>query len=450
MGKQSEPPTNAIVADLNYLAQVIHRRIELHLCGKASAQQIQDEIQRPIHRSANSHYLRFIEEHDLSDEEHLVLLMALAPHIQPGFFDQVVAQLVPQGGDFPQIGGIRGQRSRGFLPTGETVLFVLAGNDLDRRFEIQRFFSDDHIFARRQLLSLEPLMNGEPIMSGQLSLNLELIDIFAFGRVSRPRFSIDFPAQHVTTDLTWDDLVLPDQTQKQIHELVTWINHGDSLLNEFGMRGKIKPGYRALFHGPPGTGKTLTASLLGKSTGRDVYRVDLSMVVSKYIGETEKNLAKLFERAKNKDWILFFDEADALFGKRTNTRDAHDKYANQEVAYLLQRIEMFDGLTILASNFKTNIDEAFMRRFQASIHFPMPQAPDRERLWSLAFPGAITFARDVDLGAIASQYELTGAHIINVVQYALLQSLERGDRRIQRSDIVNGIRREVSKEGKVI
>ena len=131
------------------------------------------------------------------------------------------------------------------------------------------------------------------------------------------------------------------------------------------MRKRVKPGYRALFHGPPGTGKTLTATLLGKHTGRPVFRIDLSRVVSKYIGETEKNLSRLFDKAEHKDWILFFDEADALFGKRTEIRDAHDKYANQEVAYLLQRIESYAGLVILATNQRGNIDEAFLRRFQA-------------------------------------------------------------------------------------
>ena len=137
------------------------------------------------------------------------------------------------------------------------------------------------------------------------------------------------------------------------------------------MKKVLKPGFKALFHGLPGTGKTLTAMLIGKKTGLDIYRVDLSQMVSKYIGETEKNLAKVFDKAEHKNWILFFDEGDALFGKRTNTKDAHDRYANQQVSYLLQRIEEYDGLVILATNLKNNIDDAFLRRFQSIIHFPM-------------------------------------------------------------------------------
>ena len=130
--------------------------------------------------------------------------------------------------------------------------------------------------------------------------------------VSKPRFSIDFPAEYIETEMEWDDLVLHPTTLGQIRDIENWINHNDTLLREWGMQKKIKPGYRALFYGPPGTGKTLTATLLGKYTGKDVFRIDLSRVVSKYIGETEKNLSRLFDKAKNKNWILFFDEADAV------------------------------------------------------------------------------------------------------------------------------------------
>ena len=148
--------------------------------------------------------------------------------------------------------------------------------------------------------------------------------------------------------MAWDDLVLDDLVHEQVQEINTWLEHGATLMSDWGLYRKIKPGYRSLFYGPPGTGKTLTASLLGKTSGRDVYRIDLSMVVSKYIGETEKNLSKIFDTAENKNWILFFDEADSLFGKRTATNSSNDRHANQQTAHLLQRVEDFPGVVILA------------------------------------------------------------------------------------------------------
>ncbi|MCA9542647.1 MAG: ATP-binding protein, partial [Myxococcales bacterium] len=187
-----------------------------------------------------------------------------------------------------------------------------------------------------------------------------------------PAFGADFPARHIETELDWDSLVLHPGTRAQVDEIETWLQHGPTLLYEWGMAARLRPGYRSLFYGPPGTGKTMTACLLGKATDRPVFKVDLSLVVSKYIGETEKNLARVFDQAQYKGWILFFDEADALFGKRSETRDAHDRYANQEVSFLLQRIETFDGVAILASNQKETLDQAFTRRFESMFDFPLP------------------------------------------------------------------------------
>lgn len=212
----------------------------------------------------------------------------------------------------------------------------------------------------------------------------------------------------------------------------------------------LKPGYKTLFHGPPGTGKSLTASLLGKKLGFDVYRIDLSQTVSKFIGETEKNLAKVFDKAESKDWILFFDEADALFGTRTATKDAHDRYANQQVSYLLQRIEEYNGLVILASNLKSNIDDAFLRRFQTIIRFPIPCSKERYNLWQMAFSDACLLEKGIDLYQIANDYELAGGSIINAVQYASLMALDREGTEIKMADILQGVKREYHKNGRTV
>lgn len=188
-------------------------------------------------------------------------------------------------------------------------------------------------------------------------------------KFSKTKLKSDFPAQLIKTELDWNDLKLKEKTMTEVKEIELWLKHNDTLLKNWNMKRKIKSGFRVLFYGPPGTGKKLTACLLGKYSERDVFRVNLSQVVSKYIGETEKNLSSLFEKASQKDWILFFDEADAIFGKRTNIKDAHDKYANQEVSYLLQRIEAYPGLVILSSNLKTNSESSYIRRFNSIIEF---------------------------------------------------------------------------------
>jgi SpoVK/Ycf46/Vps4 family AAA+-type ATPase len=278
----------------------------------------------------------------------------------------------------------------------------------------------------------------------------EYLGRFTTGDRHKPSFSSTFPARRITTTLEWNDLVLPEAVLEDVEEIAAWIRHQRTLLGEWHLDQKFTPGFRSLFYGPPGTGKTLTAALLGKATGRDVYRVDLSLVISKWVGETEKNLANVFDQAEASDWILFFDEADALFGKRTNTTSANDRYGNQEVAYLLQRVEDCPGVVILASNLKGNIDEAFARRFQSMIYFPIPGPDERLRLWRHAFSKPIRLERGADLAQVAERFEVTGGAIVNVLRYAALMALRRGVKTIRLHDITDGIRRELRKDGKVI
>ncbi len=446
-------PSNAVnlTHSLEYLEQVIHARLAIHFAAVADGGGDGTAIELPPlgFYDDTSAFGEFMKRRQPEFEEYVVILLALAGHVQPDFLEKTIREALPDAGDYPEIGGARDRESRGFLPTGETALFLMAGDDLDRRFEVQRIFTADHWFAKENILHLEPAHEGEPYWSGRLLLNPEFIELFTLGHVSSPPFSAAFPAQEIHTELEWDDLVLGPGVLEQIDEIKRWIEHNDTLLDDWGMRGKIRPGYRALFYGPPGTGKTLTATLLGKYTGSKVFRIDLSTVVSKYIGETEKNLANLFDRARHKRWILFFDEADALFGKRTDVKDAHDRYANQEVSYLLQRVEEFDGLVILASNFKANLDEAFVRRFNAIVPFPFPTESERVAIWRKSLPAGIPFEAGVDLPALLGRFELAGGSIVNGVQHACLAAIAHGSEVIRLDDALKGIRREVEKEGKV-
>lgn len=430
---------------LEQLQHVIVTRLKLHFGHVEEA-----EIETPAFYRDESPFASFLEDLEPTFEEYVILLMALAPLIQPALFTDLMKSFLPEGGDLPEFGGVRMGNHRGILPTGETAQFILAGDDLEKRLEIQQLLSPEHRFAQKHLLWLESVREGEPVMSGRLVLDAEVVERLTLGAVSKPRFSMDFPAEYIATEMEWTDLVLHPQTMVQIKEIEHWIQYNDTLLLEWGMQKKIKPGYRALFYGPSGTGKTLTAMLLGKYTGKDVFRIDLSRIISKYIGETEKNLSKLFDKAEHKNWILFFDEADALFGKRTGIRDAHDKYANQEVAYLLQRVESYNGLVILASNQRANIDDAFTRRFQSMVHFPMPRAEERYLIWQKVFPPQIEIMEDVDFRQIAARFELTGAGIQNVAHYCAISALADQSKQLTRAHLEAGIMREFVKEGKVM
>jgi AAA+ superfamily predicted ATPase len=430
---------------LDWLTAIVTGRLAVHF-GKAERY----EAGALNYCDDESWLPRFIQQQNPSAQEFAILMLALAPHLAPELLSKLIAAHLPGGGDFPEFGGVKGASHRGVLPTGETAQFVLAGDDLEKRLAVQRILSSEHWFSQKHILWLEPVREGEPAMSGRLVLDPEIVEEITVGKVSRPAFSVEFPAEYIETKMDWDDLVLHPNTLHQIREIENWINYNDTLLYDWGMQKRIKPGYRALFYGPPGTGKTLTATLLGKHTGKDVFRVDLSRVVSKYIGETEKNLSRLFDKAENKNWILFFDEADALFGKRTDIRDAHDKYANQEVAYLLQRIESYDGLVILASNQRANIDDAFVRRLQTIIQFPMPRSEERYEIWQKTFPPQIAIADDIDWRYIAARHELTGAGILNVTHYCAIDVLSKQTRCLDLKDLEAAIQREYVKEGKII
>jgi SpoVK/Ycf46/Vps4 family AAA+-type ATPase len=345
---------------------------------------------------------------------------------------------------------LKGKNHGGLLPTCETAAFILAGDDLRRRFEITHLFQPDHFFSRHAIIRLEQKADGEPLLSAALVMETGFLNRCTTGQHHKPDYSAGFPAKLITTPLEWEDLVLAPEVMDEIENIKTWLAGGIDVMRRWGLEKAVKPGYRSLFHGPPGTGKTLTATLLGAAGKVDVYRIDLSKLVSKYIGETEKNLANVFDQAQNRRWILFFDEADALFGKRSEGSTSNDRHANQETAYLLQRIEDFPGVVILATNFKSNIDEAFARRFQTSIYFPVPDATQRLRLWQGMFPGGRNLSPDVDLVDLAENHILTGGALTNVVRYAAIRAERHGRDRITNDDLLRGIKKESIKEGRTL
>lgn len=436
--------------ELQWLADIIVVRLRLYFKQECNVKDICEVVPPSVEDAADSAYARFLKVHNMDFSERLLLMLAWVPYLKPQLLDCFQVKNTDTGQRFAEFGCVDGGRDGGIRPTLATALFLLAGDNVGERMELAARFTRHHFFAKSTFFHKDEPVASASFSNWVINPTEELLDQILFCRAFVPGFSSSFPATLITTNRTWDDLVLDDITMKQLNEIKMWVRFGEMIRNEWGLADKLKPGYRALFYGPSGSGKTFTATLIGKEVGKPVFNIDLSMVVSKYIGETEKNLATVFQMAEDKDWILFFDEADALFGKRTNIKDSHDRYANQEVAYLLQRVENYRGLVILSTNQKANIDEAFARRFQMMVRFNMPDPHERERLWRNTFSTKCVLEEGLDLRQVAENYELSGGSILNVVQYCSLLAASRDENIIRHADLVEGVRKELAKTGKMM
>lgn len=448
--KQARLNADALEKELQWLAQVIEARLEAYFYSEEEPMHFRfDKLPPPtLPKGANLTVL--IHKHNLIAAQRLILALVLTPYIRPQMLDVLFARNKFTDRGHTEFGGLQSQGHGGFLPTIETALFLLAGDSLEERFSANLYLEPGSELFHLGLIQAHSLGPLEPWTSAALTMPKDIQDHLTTGNAFKPAFNAEFPARRISTSRRWEELILPQPILSQLQEIADWIKFSDVLMKDWQMEDRLTPGYTALFHGPPGTGKTLSACLLGQYCKRDIYKIDLSLMVSKYIGETEKNLARVFDTAENKHWILFFDEADALFGKRTQVDDARDRYANQEVSYLLQRIEDFHGVVILASNLKTNIDDAFIRRFQTIVPFSIPAAPERLRIWQQSFSSKVNYDSSVDLPLIAERYDVTGGTIMNVVRHCSLKAISRQSTRICQDDIEQGLKREFAKQGRRI
>ncbi len=279
---------------------------------------------------------------------------------------------------------------------------------------------------------------------------LQMQDLFLAARAhSNPRLAT--LAHKIEPRYGWDDIILPTDQRTILNEIVAAVRGRSRVLEQWGVGKKLvsSAAITVLFAGDPGTGKTMAAEVIAKELNLDMYRIDLSTLISKYIGETEKNLEKIFSEAESSNAILFFDEADAIFGKRSEVKDAHDRYANIEVSYLLQRMEAYDGVTILATNLRANLDEAFTRRLQFAVDFPFPEPPDRLHIWQTLFPPDVPRRPDLDFELLAKRFKLAGGNIRNVIVSAAYQAAADGGQ-VTMEHLMHGTRRELQKMGRLI
>jgi AAA+ superfamily predicted ATPase len=446
-----EQPENiiALELELDWLEEVINQSIASYLLQEGYENNWFD-LPLPSLDSTNSALAQFVNQHQLNQFERLTLALALAPNIRPNLLDIFFGKNQLYDRPFSEFGGISNNDFSGFIPTVQTLMFIATAAHPALRLKLINVLAPKSTLRLEQVIEIQQTPDHVPSSGGAIKISENFLHYFLTGIQLPFEHSPDFPAHKIETPLDWQDVVLDDLVQEQIAEIQTWLEYGHTILDEWKLNRKIKAGYRALFYGPPGTGKTLTATLLGKANHRDVYRIDLSMIVSKYIGETEKNLAKVFDIAQHKDWILFFDEADSLFGKRTNATSSNDRHANQQTGYLLQRIEDYPGVVILASNLRDNIDAAFTRRFQSMVHFKMPDVDERLILWKNAFSEGCTLDPSINLYELASTIEISGGAIINVLRSCAISAAQRNTTVVNKFDLLNAIRKEFSKEHKTI
>jgi AAA+ superfamily predicted ATPase len=435
--------------ELNWFNHILQHRFQLRADGQPAEPNLFDLLPPPALPHPEAPYAELVLSWNLQPDERLILILSLIPHLRPNLLDTFFVQNQTFNRGFTEFGGLTGQSHAGFLPTCETAMFLLADDNLSARLRYDSLFSGSYRLFSHGILQLDRQHGQEPPLSAALQISPDYRERIIRGQVSLPDFRSDFPAQRISSDLEWDELVLNASTRDDLDDILTWLQHRHVLGEEWQLHRYIRPGFRSLFHGPPGTGKTLAACLLGKRCGLPVFRIDLSRVISKFIGETEKNLSRLFDQAHNREWILFFDEADALFSQRVESRSSTDRSANQEISYLLQRIEDYSGLVVLATNLRSHLDEAFFRRFQAVIRFPMPSPQQRLDLWRKLFTnGRFALSEDVDLVGLANEHELTGGSITNVLHYACIKAIGRQPATIAAADLQQGISRELRKSGR--
>ncbi|WP_339893722.1 ATP-binding protein [uncultured Algibacter sp.] len=421
--------------EFDWLEQIIRMRIETYFKTNDKKQSIYD-IKPPI-IGDESTYERFLLHYELGFTERVIVSMITASILKPEVFDLLHTQNEVTGTAYVEFGGKIDDRR--FIPTYRTAAFILNESKNALPAFLFPLFEQSHPFTNFSLLDF----SNAPFrtrLETTMRFNTDAEYLLFTGNAYQPEFNNEFPSKLMTTELNWEDLVLPESIKNDIDEILMWFKLENKIEENPQLNKWLKKGYRVLFYGPSGTGKRLTASLLGKYVNKPVYSVDLSMVVSKYIGETEKNLAKVFDRAQNNGWILFFDEADALFGKRTKTTSSNDRYTNQEIAYLLQRIEDFPGMIIIATNLENNLGEAFSCRFQLQVPFKLPNKEERYKLWKQIFSKEFTLEDEFIL-QLAENYELSGGSIVNVLRTVVLHSQHNSKSKISEEAVIYAIQK---------
>jgi hypothetical protein len=384
----------------------------------------------PEINTANDEYAALIQKHNFSSEERLLLALAISNHVDPrtlnGFMETPQLQMLSRV--------LKSENGLSISPTAETFFFLAAGENHEAYLSFHKYFSTDHPFYRESILDLSESPSGISKFDAALNVPVSYRELLLYNKYQPPRFSSEFPAHLLTTKLNWSDLILQPHTQNALNEMKNRLVHEADVRSWKTATGKLgdhmRPGMRLLLYGASGQGKTLTTALFGKLLKRDVYRIDLSAIISKYVGETSKNLRNLFDTAERKDWIIFIDEGDALLGMRADLSASQSNTAqsnNHDVAYILQRIETFDGIIIVATNLANNIDAAFERRFEGRIMYQPLNMENQVKVWNNVWPEKLKVETGARIDIMLMDNPLSPASIVNVIQRIAIIMAEQNE-----------------------
>jgi len=444
---QIEANIEALAGGMLWLEGLIKARMEeLEGASRMNIEEHAESIDAQFLKE-NTAFFKLLHEYSNTYVEYLMISLCFAAWFRPRSLKELARKKEKSDEGYAETGIMGNGVNNRFIPSLQTVLFLLAGTNMVKQAYYHTIIADHPMFKDQVLQLRKPYANNYFPLDQIIELDIAYYNYLLHGK--RPRFdeTFDFPAQLLETNKSMDDLILKEGTKDQLQLIMNYARYQDQLFGREDVSAKFNPGMLCMLYGPPGTGKSFSVAVMSKALQMDAYRIDLSQVISKYIGETEKNLEKIFMRLSDKPCILFFDEADVLFGKRSEVKDAKDRYANQEVAYLLQRVENFPGLVILASNFKQNLDEAFRRRILVSIYMPPPESNERFLLWSRSIPESFSWEQEDLPLHLAEKHSFTGANISNVMKLACIQSESEGSSVIGMKTLKNFINMEYVKEG---
>lgn len=443
------PHQTDVYKELNWFAQVL-----FHRCTKPGDQTslwdlpkkypAKNEEASPLQApelSNESHYSKLVADYNLTEDARLLLALGMAIHLNQILLSPLV-QLAKYPGMYSLMGGELTNGEKRFLPSAQTFLFLVCGSDIINQGKIQYAFQNRHPLLKDQVIQLRSFQSnyqeeGKEVydewLYKRIILHKDYYHYFMGGQMPLPEDNKNLPLTKLNTSLTYEDLVLPAQTRDELQPLLDYAQNGQAIFNDKMLSSGFKKGFIALLHGAPGTGKTLIATTIGKKLGLVTYQLELAQTVSKYIGETSKNINQVFreleraiEHLKGKPSILFIDEADALVGKRSEVKDSKDRYANMDVSNLLQKLEVFPGLVIMASNFQQNFDPAIKRRIDSFVKIPQPEAAQRAELWKRYLPEHLEYPNTSFATQLGEKFRLTGAQINSIMKQVLITTYNRG------------------------